>query len=181
MKTQSVKSDFDKLSRGVVNPAFFTVALMMEPPTKTHHRKLLGRNFRNGKANMRDDPALKSAIADLTLHLLRARNKPRKPLKGPIAIGYEFYFCGNANKFHTEKPDHDNLVKTLQDALVKADYILDDKTICRAVITKDVVSGPGFIRIRGRELLPTEDLVEVRIGDEDLQKYFCWHMGVGSL
>lgn len=66
------------------------------------------------------------------------------PLEGKIEVRYGFYL-----KNHS-RTDNDNLVKPIQDILVKAGYIKDDRYIYRTVIEKY----PSDIDYMEVEILP---------------------------
>lgn len=55
---------------------------------------------------------------------------PKTPLEGPLEVSYTFYL-----KNH-KATDYDNLIKPLQDILVKNGFISDDRHIYRATILK---------------------------------------------
>jgi crossover junction endodeoxyribonuclease RusA len=71
------------------------------------------------------------------------------PFSGPVIVGWAVYFARpkshmkrdgtikpNAPKWHTSKPDRDNLDKALLDALVNAGVLMDDKQVCFGTMQK---------------------------------------------
>ena len=56
--------------------------------------------------------------------------KNKKQIKGMVEIEYKFYL-----KNH-KLPDYDNMIKVMQDILVKRGYIEDDRKIYKATIYK---------------------------------------------
>ena len=72
-------------------------------------------------------PAYK-AFEEEVLYFLRG--KKFKKTKGPLEVYYVFSL-----KNH-KRTDYDNLIKPLQDILVKAGLIADDRLIYRAVVEK---------------------------------------------
>ncbi len=139
----------------------FSVTLDIEPPTVTHHaKKLAVRRYKNGlyAPMMYDSKELQRVRDNYAILLAASGKRPRKPLEGPISLHIRFVFQGNSRAWHVQKPDRDNLNKTLQDALVDAGFIAADQTICAGNILKVALPMPR-IEIRGSMLfdLPDED------------------------
>lgn len=67
---------------------------------------------------------------------LFCRTSKVKDLKGPVGVETIFYMPipkamkKNPQKYHTHKPDIDNLLKAVFDAMTNADVWDDDKQIC---------------------------------------------------
>lgn len=83
---------------------------------------------------------------------LARKHAPKEPLDIPLDIDLEFHFLRPASskrKFHTVKPDGDNLLKSISDALNKLFYV-DDAQIVRSRVTK-FYSDQFFIRVLIRE------------------------------
>lgn len=102
---------------------------------------------------------------------LAARDhQPDTQLQGPLFVGLDFYFPRPKNHFrggkfckvlkdsaptyHTSKPDADNAIKAVMDALTTLRFWQDDSQVCdvRARKLYDDGCGPGCI-ITIRELL----------------------------
>lgn len=85
--------------------------------------------------------------AEEWLALMAREHAPPAPLEGPIYVKITFYMLlprswSNARrndqrgKGHTAKPDIDNLMKLVLDALTRAAYWYDDAQICCAMAIK---------------------------------------------
>ncbi len=88
---------------------------------------------------------------------------PSTPLQGPLFVGLEFYFprpkhhyrtgrmraClrNSAPGYHISKPDADNIIKAVMDALTTLRFWQDDSQVCdvRARKLYDDGRGPGCI------------------------------------
>lgn len=88
---------------------------------------------------------------------------PETPLEGPLFVGLEFYFPRPKNHYrtgkmksvlrdsapgyHTSKPDADNVIKAVMDALTTLRFWNDDSQVCdvRARKLYDDGRGPGCI------------------------------------
>lgn len=129
-----------------------------EPPTATHHRKKIVRR-KSGAMGMADSDELSAARDRITVALMASGKRPRRPLAGPILAGFGFYFGGaEAHGYHTDKPDDDNLQKTLMDCLADAGWIKDDKTVCVKFVHKNRCQGPGRIEVLLYEADPARPL-----------------------
>lgn len=121
---------------------YFWLWLDGDPPTATHHSKRI-RPVTNGNgrthSTLVDSPAL---VAARTWYLTRVpeRSVPLVPLRGPVQMAAVFRFRmplpGTAMAIparpghaHTEKPDLDNSLKGLTDALALRGFLGDDKEV----------------------------------------------------
>lgn len=151
----------------------FNVELPIEPPSSTHHDKVIrvahpnarrrpGKPFR--KAWMQDSPELEAARDLIAKALQYTGKRPPRPLGEapgkkqpgcPLAIGLEF-ICGGAQRWslNDQKPDFDNLMKTTVDVLAKSGWIKDDKKIAIVGGGKWNRPGKGMIGIWCAELDP---------------------------
>jgi Holliday junction resolvase RusA-like endonuclease len=119
-----------------------------EPKSQQRHR-----HFSRGNFHGTYDPSSK----DKDNFLLKAmENKPEKPLDEPLCVDIYFYFSrlkshygtGKnsqilkklAPKYHTKKPDIDNLRKFVLDSLNKV-YWRDDSIICQGSTCKYYTEG----------------------------------------
>ena len=69
----------------------------------------------------------------------------KKCIPGKVQVRYKFYLKNHA------LTDYDNMIKVMQDSLVKKGYIEDDRKIYRAMIDK-IPSKENFIEILIKEL-----------------------------
>ena len=67
---------------------------------------------------------------DYEKELFAVFGKAKKPIEGPVEIEYAFHLV-NANR-----TDLDNLIKPLQDIIVKLGYLKDDRQIMKMTVTK---------------------------------------------
>lgn len=138
----------------------FAVELPMDPPSVTHQAKKLGMHRNKAGRSyptMYDSDDLKHAREAYYVLLLASGRRPRAPLAAPIYLDITYVFKGDCVAWYVQKPDLDNLNKTLIDALVEARFIGDDKGVVGGPTWK--LAGPRpFIRIVGVSLLapPTD-------------------------
>lgn len=114
-----------------------------EPPTATAQQK--GYNRKTGKyykpAELRDAEQKYLAYA----HEVR----PAEPITGPVALTVIFGF--RAGPDHepatpkTSKPDTDNMVKALKDALTRAGFWQDDAQVFMETTIKVWADTPGIM------------------------------------
>lgn len=119
----------------------FRIVLHMDPPTVTHHAKKRVTYRRRDKVvhGLADSAELSNVRRSYAIMLASkgvVEHKPPKPLLGPIYLSMAFVFRGAASAWYTEKPDDDNLCKTLQDVLVSMGWLAADKLVCRKWIDK---------------------------------------------
>jgi len=114
------------------------------------------RTYRFGNKNVNVDPS--SAAKDS--FLVRAcSHRPKEPIREALAVAMEFRFPrpkshytskglrSTAPKFHTSRPDADNLAKFVADAL-NGIFWHDDSCIARLIVEKQYNEVPGvFVRI----------------------------------
>jgi Holliday junction resolvase RusA-like endonuclease len=113
----------------------FRVVLWMEPPTVTHQAKKI--RVVRGRRVLADDPRLKQARENYVVGLrVNRKYKPKKPLKGPLRLRLLFGFAGERQEWHVEKPDLDNLAKTLQDVLAAEGWIAPDQKVSSIALDK---------------------------------------------
>lgn len=112
-------------------------------PTTTHHNK--GLMVIKGRPMMFDKPELKTAIK--TIRAFLSRHKPDKPFKGyvklDVTFGMELKGKHVDGEPHINKPDRDNLVKTLKDCMAKEGLIANDSQDFTGDITKIWSKVPG--------------------------------------
>lgn len=99
----------------------------MDIPTTTHN-DLVPRKNRNGKLFIGKSDKLKAAEQCWTLML--KRHAPKEPIKGAVRIRVVFNFKAKGKHKpgdpHTNKPDSDNLIKTVFDVLATLGYFTND-------------------------------------------------------
>lgn len=118
---------------------------MKDYPTATHQQKDVV--CATGKPIFIPKDGLKKAKEQITDALIRSKMKPDKPFAGILRLDLTFCFHPKAKHFdgepHTNKPDRDNLEKTLVDLLVDHGFILKDQEIFSGEIIKIWSRVPG--------------------------------------
>lgn len=124
----------------------------MRPPTATaqeHSVKMV-----HGRPVFFDPPNVKDAKELLIGNLVR--NKPEKPLTGPIELTALWLFPkGNSHRhgeWRTTKPDTDNLQKLLKDCMTLVGYWKDDAQVVSERVQKRWSNDPTGIYIEITEL-----------------------------
>lgn len=113
---------------------FFTEC---EPPTSTAQQRQF---FAKGKSALTP----KSKLAAATWQAIVEQHAPAKPIEGPIAVSITLTWQGEGMpKPRTKKPDLDNSVKLLLDAMTKAGYWKDDAKISFLTLAKFDGELPG--------------------------------------
>lgn len=125
--------------------------LAMEPPTVTHNDlKAVTRGDR--PAIVKSD-RLREAEDALVARL--AAQAPPEPMAGPLSVEVRWCFATRGSHAqgepHTDKPDMSNMLKTLEDCMVRAGWIVDDSTICDERMAKAWMD-PAGIWVRAAEL-----------------------------
>lgn len=98
-------------------------------------------------------PLLRRAQA--TWLALARKHAPEKPLKGPVALWVVLYYHSDkvdGTVFKTTRPDLDNTLKLIQDALAKAGWMKDDGAICAIHATKFFTSENESVYIEAKEI-----------------------------
>ena len=112
-----------------------------QPATVTHQSGTKICNHRTYKTS-----ALKKW--ELTLHYGLLPFKPKAPLEGPICLQVQFGFKANRRKdintYKLTRPDTDNMIKTLKDAMTKLDFWHDDAQVCHEICSKIYTDKPGI-------------------------------------
>lgn len=118
----------------------------MEIPTVTHNALMPVRG-KGGRLAIAKKPELEAAEQVWESRLASALLPMERPLEGAIRAEVRFAFCADGRHLpgepHTEKPDLDNLEKTLWDALQRIGAIVDDCAICDKRVTKMWAEVPG--------------------------------------
>jgi Holliday junction resolvase RusA-like endonuclease len=133
--------------------------LSLVPPTTSHHHKKIVRI--GGFSKLADKPELTAAKNSLDAALYP--HQPIAAIDGPVRLEVTLTWPwrkGESKKrrakgraWHTSKPDCSNMLKTLEDRLVKLCFIEDDKAVADVRVLKFWGDTPG-IRIR---ITPLED------------------------
>lgn len=109
-----------------------------EPPRATAQGKRM--RIVNGKPVFYKHPELKIAEALYYYHALNARPKGWKPMEGPVRLFVSFCFGTDDKRkigtWKTTRPDTDNMVKALKDALTRAEIWVDDSQVVDEHTTK---------------------------------------------
>lgn len=125
--------------------------LAMEPPTVTHND--LRPATRGGRPYIRKSERLREAEDAIMARLAPVR--PSEPLSGPLRLQVRWCF-GTGGRMaqgspHTAKPDMSNLLKTLEDCMVRSGWIADDALLCEETMAKAWMD-PAGIWVRVAEL-----------------------------
>lgn len=122
------------------------------PPTATAQQK--GQNRRTG--SWYKTPELKDAEQKYLAYAGEAR--PEKPLEGAVALWVSFrYPIPKTGKHYdgepkTTKPDTDNTIKALKDAMTKVGFWKDDAQVSNERTEKIYSTVPGIrVRVKGFE------------------------------
>lgn len=127
------------------------ITLPIIPPRTTSQMKRMSNT--GGRLRFFKSAAGERAERDY-LWLLKP-HAPAAPLTGPVELAVTFCWPHNArtskaqavgSHWKTTRPDADNLVKQLQDCLVKLQFVSDDGQIARLILEK--WHGPTpFVRV----------------------------------
>lgn len=125
--------------------------LAMEPPAVTHND--LEPGMRGGRPCIRKSDRLREAEDAIMARLAPAR--PAEPLSGPLRLQVRWCFGTGGRRPqgapHTSRPDMSNMLKTLEDCMVRAGWIADDALVCEERLAK-AWSDPAGIWVRAEEL-----------------------------
>lgn len=121
-----------------------------DPPKTSHHAKKI---VRTGKwTRLADTPKLVEAKA--SLDALLEPHQPAEPMTGPVSLYVSFtwpYLASDTKKArtagyipHTSKPDLSNVLKTLEDRLVRLRFIEDDRKVVQVTMSKWRGPEPGI-------------------------------------
>lgn len=130
--------------------------MAMEPPTVTHND--LVPCTRKGRPSIRKGERLLEAEAKLMAHMGGLAGQAREsggPLTGALRLRVAWCFPTEGEHSdgepHTAKPDMGNMLKTLEDCLVRSGVIADDALICGEQLSK-AWSDPSGIYVEASEL-----------------------------
>jgi Holliday junction resolvase RusA-like endonuclease len=121
----------------------------MVPPTTTHNELVAA--MRNGKPYIHKSDRLRQA--EDRIMSAAARLRPSKPLDGPLRLTVRWCFpeggrgAHRAGEPHVSKPDMSNMLKTLEDCLVRVGVMSDDSLICEERLSKGYAEVPGIFVI----------------------------------
>lgn len=125
--------------------------LAMEPPTVTHND--LRAVIRGGRPAIVKSDRLREAEDALVARL--ARLAPGEPMGGPLSVEVRWCFATRGTHAqgepHTGKPDMSNMLKTLEDCMVCAGWMVDDALVCDERTAKAWMD-PAGIWVRVAEL-----------------------------
>jgi Holliday junction resolvase RusA-like endonuclease len=129
-----------------------TALIMGDPPTVTAQQK--GVFVRGGKPMFFTKKKVKDAQDALVLQLRQF--KPRQPVEFPVLVKIKFAFRVTKSRpherVHAVRPDLDNLVKIILDALVPAGWLADDALVDQLVAEK-CRTGDPYLEITMKERL----------------------------
>jgi Holliday junction resolvase RusA-like endonuclease len=124
--------------------------LVCDPPKTSHHAKRIVK--RGPFASIADKPELTAAKTSLESLLLPYQ--PLEPITGPVALTVTYcwpWLKGHTKREratgkvrHTSRPDCSNLVKTLEDCLVRLRFIEDDNAVAVLRVEKWWGDAPGI-------------------------------------
>ena len=118
------------------------IFLPMIPPTATQQEKKI--NFKT--KHVYPDARAADAREKLRAHLVQF--VPKEPLAGPIRMdviwGVQETGKHPNGYWHIQKPDLDNLQKSLQDVMTDLSFYNDDKQICSLQVSKIYTYHPGI-------------------------------------
>lgn len=127
--------------------------LAMEPPTVTHND--LEPGMRGDRPYVRKSARLREAEDALVARL--ARQAPPDPMGGPLSVEVRWCFATRGahaqGEPHTSRPDMSNMLKTLEDCMVRAGWIVDDSLVCDEHMAKAWMD-PAGIWVRAAEIIP---------------------------
>lgn len=89
-----------------------------------------------GKVHVYNPPRAKAWKRLVGLMLKTDGRWNKKPITGPVSISVSFVFSGKPYEPHTKRPDIDNLLKSLMDALTDAGLWHDDKLVVKVSADK---------------------------------------------
>lgn len=123
-----------------------------DPPTVTAQQK--GVMVRAGRPMFFTKKKVKDAQDALILQLRQF--KPRQPVEFPVLVKIKFAFRVTKSRpherVHAVRPDLDNLVKGVLDALVPAGWLADDALVDQLVAEK-CRTGDPYLEITMKERL----------------------------
>ena len=126
--------------------------IMGDPPTVTAQQK--GVFVRGGKPMFFTKKKVADAQNALILQLRQF--KPRQPVEFPVLVKIKFAFRVTKSRpherVHAVRPDLDNLVKGILDALVPAGWLADDALVDQLVAEK-CRTGDPYLEITMKERL----------------------------
>jgi Holliday junction resolvase RusA-like endonuclease len=116
----------------------------MQPPQTTAQQQ---RILKSGRVVKGDK--VSNAIAKLEAHLYTHR--PAQPIDGPISLTAFWQWKGKEG-WKITRPDTDNLVKALKDAMTRLGYWNDDAQVCDERICKCWGEVPGiYVKVESLE------------------------------
>ena len=118
--------------------------LAMEPPTVTHND--LRSALRGGRPAIVKSDRLREAEGALVARL--ARLAPGEPMGGPLSVEVRWCFATRGahaqGEPHTCRPDMSNMLKTLEDCMRHAGWMVDDSLICEERTAKAWMDPAGI-------------------------------------
>lgn len=126
--------------------------LAMVPPTVTHNDLEAARG-RGGRPYIRKSDRLREAEGAYMARLAPLR--PERPLSGPVRLVLRWCFpTGGAHaqgEPMADVPDLDNMCKTLQDCLVRAGIVSEDRRVVDLRLSKAWMD-PAGVFVRAEEV-----------------------------
>ena len=131
----------DRGGAGMIEHSAF---LAMEPPTVTHNDLRVAT--RGGRPAIVKSERLREAEDALVARL--ARLAPGEPMGGPLSVEVRWCFGTGGRRPqgapHTSRPDMSNMLKTLEDCMVRAGWIADDALVCEERLAKAWMDPAGI-------------------------------------
>jgi Holliday junction resolvase RusA-like endonuclease len=118
-------------------------------PKAQRRPRAMGFVDASGRARARvyKSPEAQTDEEDLYWHLVNHKNRPEKPLVGPLGLNLRVFLPrpkSSKRILPDVKPDLDNYIKFALDCLTRARYWEDDKQICSIFANKCYTNGSLF-------------------------------------
>ena len=124
----------------------YSFVIMGDPPTATAQEKQV--RIVRGKPIFYEPEKVKKAKHQLLESLANIRQRPDKPIAGPIRLCVMWMFRTKGEhqdmEWKTSKPDTDNLQKLLKDCMTKTGYWVDDAQVVSETVEKRWAINPGI-------------------------------------
>jgi len=124
---------------------FWSIDMAIRPRPQPRPRFNKGRVFSNSKL-------VAKFKAEIAVEIGRKNNAPPPdrdvPIHMELEIGIPVQNKRKWGTFHTGRPDSDNILKAVKDAIVDCGVLGDDSQVVATEICKTYCPAPGLVRIR---------------------------------